>query len=67
MSNNRPHFYVCQLKRLMFLVLEGSLLRGVKNPLHDAILPAPENEKNELLDKWVYKKILTVIGTIQDV
>ena len=51
----------------MFVVLEGSLLRGVKNPLHDAILPAPENEKNELLDKWVYKKILTVIGTIQDV
>lgn len=47
-------FDVCDMKHLISLPLQGSLLWGVRNPLHYAILPASGMEQSELLYKsWL--------------
>lgn len=47
-------FDVCDMKRLISLPLQGSLLWGVRNPFHYATLPASGMEQSELLYKsWL--------------
>lgn len=47
-------FDVCDMKCLISLPLQGSLLWGVRNPIHYATLPASGMEQSELLYKsWL--------------